>query len=135
MSALSPEQARDMRRAVLSHPESNLTPAMQPLAARWHRLHEQAADLARMADLSPEPFGDALAGFPERLAAVSILQRELAEQGLEDIEAMLRPGLTALATLRKREASALAPALALWREFYDARGAVLALADEGVKSA
>ncbi|MEO0418460.1 MAG: hypothetical protein AAF249_06335 [Pseudomonadota bacterium] len=135
MSALPPEQARDMRHTLLHRDESGLISAALPLAARWRRLHQKAADVARMADLSPEPFGEALASFPERLTSVSTIERQLAEQGLEDIEAMLRPGLSALATLSEREASSTAPALALWREFYDARGAVLALAEDGVKSA
>ena len=53
-------------------------------------------------------------------------QRNLAAQGLADIEAMLVPGLTALATLTARGQDTAAPALALWREFHAARSSVLA---------
>jgi putative intracellular protease/amidase len=47
-------------------------------------------------------------------------------QGLADIDAMLVPGLSALATLTARGQDATTPALALWREFHAARGSVLA---------
>lgn len=124
-----------MRDTLLHRDESGLSPAARPFAARWRRLHLQAHELARMADLSPEPFGETLASFPERLTTATKRQRQLAEQGLEDIEAMLRPGLSALATLKDRKAPATAPALALWREFYDARGAVMALAGAGAAAA
>ena len=124
-----------MRDTLLHREESDLLPATRPLAARWRRLHQQAADLACMADLSPEPFGEALASFPQRLAAISTCQLQLAEQGLEDIEAMLRPGLSALATMQNRKTSATPPAFALWRFFSDGRGAVLALAGEGPTAA
>ncbi|WP_300595743.1 hypothetical protein [Erythrobacter sp.] len=99
------------------------------LAAKWEDLHQHAAQVAKLAQLSPEPFTGPLAAFPAQIGDATEWQRELAWQGVDDIEAMMRPGLAALETLRQRGASANAPALALWREFYTARGAVLALAD------
>ncbi len=98
------------------------------LAAKWEDLHEQATQLAKLAEISPEPFVGALAAFPAQLGEASEWQRELAWQGIDDIDAMMRPGLAALATLTDRGAATTAPALALWREFYDARGAVMAIA-------
>ena len=98
------------------------------LAAQWRALHEQAARVARIAQLSPEPFAGALLGFPAAIGGAHKWQRELARQGLEDIDAMMRPGLAALETMRRRGQAAHAPALALWREFYTARGAVMELA-------
>lgn len=128
MSALSPQQARAMRHTVRSG-DSAPTPAPN-LASRWADLHDRAAQLAALAQLSPEPFTGPLATFPGRIGKAAPWQRALADEGLEDIEAMMRPGLAALETLKNRGAAANAPALALWREFYTARGAVLALAKE-----
>jgi len=54
-------------------------------------------------------------------------QRQMASQGIEDIDAMMRPGLTAIATITQRGADVQAPAMTLWREFHHAREAVLAL--------
>lgn len=98
------------------------------LTGKWKTLHTQASDLARLAQLSPEPFAGDLAAFPDRLAHAQSWRLDLALQGVEDIEAMMKPGLAALAKLRERGARANAPALALWREFHTARGALLALA-------
>ena len=98
------------------------------LAERWEALHDQANELTRLAQLSPEPFAGVLAAFPAVMKSASEWRRNLADQGLDDIEAMMRPGLSALATLQERGAATNAPALALWREFYTARGAVMEIA-------
>lgn len=97
------------------------------LARRWQDLHEEAGRLAEMAGLAPEKTCPALADFSARLAESSQWQRELAWQGIEDIDAMMRHGLAALGTLTDRGQDAAAPALALWREFHAARGAVIAV--------
>ena len=98
------------------------------LASKWKDLHARAARIAKMAELSPEPFEGAVADFPADVSQAPDWQRELAWQGIDDIEAMMRPGLAALEILRERGTAAHAPALALWREFYTARGAVMSLA-------
>ncbi|MEL6737312.1 MAG: hypothetical protein AAFO28_00125 [Pseudomonadota bacterium] len=134
MSALLPDQARAMRETATKgqgqHGGDGTASPPSSLAARWADLHDQAMRLAQLADLSPEPFAGSIAAFPDRIGEADEWQRELAWQGLEDIDAMMRPGLAALATLTQRGMTANAPALALWREFYDARGAVMALARE-----
>lgn len=107
---------------------SGSTGTQETLASKWADLHDQAARLAQIASLSPEPFAGAVAAFPAQISDASEWRRELAWQGIDDIEAMMRPGLAALATLVQRGAAANAPALALWREFYYARGAVMELA-------
>ncbi len=96
------------------------------LAQRWQDLHASAALLAKAADLTPEAFEGKLAAFPDTLGGASEWQRELAERGIDDIDAMMRPGLTALNTLTARGSDTSAPAIALWREFHHAREAVLA---------
>ncbi len=123
MSALPPEQMRAMRTAAQQ--------AKQPLgtlAQRWEDLHGTAAQLAKIADLTPEVFDADLAAFPTLLSQANDWQQTMAWQGIEDIDAMMRPGLNALSTITARGQDASAPALALWREFHHARNAVLALA-------
>lgn len=120
MSALPPEQMRALRQAADA--------ARQPLGSltgRWQELHRQAGELAAMAGLAAEaPDCSPLSAMLEQ---ASEWQRELACQGIEDIAAMMRPGLAALVTLSGRGQDATAPALALWREFHAARAAVLGL--------
>lgn len=108
--------------------------ALEPvgsLAQRWQDLHTSAAHLAKTANLAPEAYSDELAAFPAMLGEASEWQREMAWQAVEDIDAMMRPGLAALDTLADRGKDATAPAVALWREFYHARQTVLALVHPG----
>ncbi len=122
MSALPPDQFRIMR-AVAAQTE----PSVTALADRWQALHAQAAELAEFAELAPEPFDQGMPHLPERLATVSACRRELVRQGIEDIDAMMQPGLTALRTIAARGQDTTAPALALWREFRTARNAALGI--------
>lgn len=108
--------------------QSGESPPNGSLAGKWADLHRQAARLTRLAQLSPEPYTGALAAFPAQIGAASAWQRELAWQGIDDIDAMLQPGLAALATLERRGMPTGAPALALWREFHEARSAIMGLA-------
>ncbi len=121
MSALPPNQMRSMRQTAAS--ESRPTGS---LAQRWRDLHASAALLAKAADLTPEAFEGKLAAFPDALGGASEWQRDLAERGIDDIDAMMRPGLSALSTINARGNDASAPAMALWREFHHAREAILA---------
>lgn len=128
MSALSPEQTRFMRRFARRAGARGDSSGQIRLAGKWQELHARAADLAQLAQLSPEPFAGEIAAFPDRLNKATPRQRDLVRQGLEDLEAMMQPGLVALETLRRRGRAVHVPALALWREFYTARTAVMALA-------
>ena len=127
MSALSPEDVRSMRQMALDAPYRDLA-SPEALADRWSALHDRAAELAALAQLSPEPITGPISDFPSEIEEGSQWQRELAWQGILDIEAMMRPGLAALATITARGGVAHAPALALWREFYTARQSLMALA-------
>ncbi|QUL37205.1 hypothetical protein [Erythrobacter sp. JK5] len=120
MSALPPDQFRIMRETV-----QRAARPLGALADRWDALHVQAGQLAELAQIAPERAGSSRAAFSERLAAASEAQRQLAWQGMEDIDAMMQPGLTALRTITARGQDAAAPALALWREFHAARDVVL----------
>lgn len=109
---------------------SGAAPSVDAIAARWKALHDQATAVGQMAQLSPERFEGALADFPGRICGASSWKLALALQGIEDIDAMMQPGLAALSTVTARGGSAHVPALALWREFYNARTGVMALAQD-----
>ena len=126
MTAVPPAQMREMRENG-QWPDLSAESSAQSLSRQWIELHQTAARLASVALLAPEPFDAALAGFPARLAAADQWQQEMAQQGIADIDAMMRPGLRALDVLTERGQDASVPALALWREFHHARAAVLAL--------
>ena len=55
-------------------------------------------------------------------------RRAMAEQGVDDLSAIMEPGLSALLAVRARGGDASAPAMTLWEEFLAARDALLALA-------
>lgn len=97
------------------------------LADRWNALHHTADAIAELAGLSPERAGGAQSGFAAKLGDASAWQHEAARQGIDDIDAMMRPGLAALGTLAARGKDTSVPAQTLWREFHHAREAVLAL--------
>ncbi|WP_390584799.1 hypothetical protein [Erythrobacter sp. MTPC3] len=121
MSAFPPQQIRAMRDTVQQ--------AARPVAAlakRWDELHASAAELAHHAGLAPDNAVTDAATFEDALAKAHQWQREAVWQGIEDIDAMMQPGLTALKTIVARGQDAAAPALALWREFHFAREAVWA---------
>ena len=121
----SPEQLKAMREALAER---------RPLSKRWRELHTLGQLIAVKAQLSSEPFEGRLADFPDAIVDAAPWHRDLAEQALEDIDAMLQPGLTALQALEARGHDATAPALALWREFYNAREGLLGLVPSSTKA-
>lgn len=97
------------------------------LDQRWVRLHEIAGEVARLADLSPEPVAQTTARFTHPTAHADSGALAVAEQGIEDIEALLLMGLKALRNVEERGQDPGAAALVLWREFYHARETVLSV--------
>lgn len=125
MSAMEhPDQIRAMRSAVEAQLAEECAAA---IGVRWAALHERAREIGRFAALADEPFDDQLASFPARISEAGIDALGLAQRGLEDIDAILQPGLAALRSISARGQEPTAPALALWREFHAARQALLAL--------
>jgi len=118
MASLPPESILPAQVAV-----SDTACEAAALVAQWEALHRQAARLGALAQIAPESGTSCFAGL---VGEAYDWQRALAAQGLDDIDAMLAPGLAALATLTARGQDAAAPALALWREFHAARSSVLA---------
>lgn len=117
----SPEQLKAMREALANR---------RPLSKRWRELHALGQLIAAKAQLASEPFDGPIAEFPDAILDAAPWHRELAEQALEDIDAMLQPGLTALQAIEARGHDATAPALALWREYYAARDGLMGLAQK-----
>ena len=121
MSALPPSQMRAMRMAA--------APAIEPpvsLETRWDALHARASQLAALAQLGAETHRGDVPEIGALLDNANDWQREIAQRGVEDLDAMMDIGLRAISTLTERGQDASTPALTLWREFYHAREAVLA---------
>jgi hypothetical protein len=97
------------------------------IGRKWVTLHEAAAVVAALAGLPPEPIGAELRSFPRRLLDAPHFRRELGRQGLEDIAAIMEPGLAALIAVRTAGRDAAAPAMTLWNEFSASRDALLKL--------
>lgn len=95
---------------------------------KWSALHEAAATVARMAGLPGEPIRPDVRNFPAHLVEAGGWRRTLAEQGIDDLVAIMEPGLAALLAAHGRGATPVAAAAALWHEFIAARDAMLAIA-------
>jgi hypothetical protein len=101
------------------------------LGRQWHALHRAAGAVAAMAGIELELDSPEIRGFPEAVLAVQGWRRNLAEQGVADLAAVMEPGLTALISVHSRDGDAYAPAQALLQEFAAARDALLVLAPDG----
>lgn len=97
------------------------------MSMKWSALHDAAAVVGALAGLSSNSMPPEVRNFPAAIRDIGGWRREAAEQGIDDISAVLEPGLSALLAVHARGANPAAPALALWREFHAARDALLAL--------
>ncbi|OJW73913.1 MAG: hypothetical protein BGO57_02075 [Sphingomonadales bacterium 63-6] len=96
--------------------------------SRWAALQDAATVVARLAGIETESLSPEITAFPETIRRAGAWRRELAEKGIDDLAAILEPGITALLAVNARGANTQAPALALWHEFVAARSALLSLA-------
>ena len=83
--------------------------------------------VATLAGAAVEPMSAEIRNFPVAIRDCGGWRRELAEQGIEDLSAVMEPGLAALLAACARGVSAYAAALALWQEFLAARDALMSL--------
>ncbi len=102
--------------------------AASSTSMKWAALHDAAAAVAALAGLEPERNPPTIRNFPAVIKDAAGWRRELAEKGIDDLAAIMEPGIAALLSVNARGADATAPALALWREFHAARAALLVLA-------
>lgn len=103
-------------------------PGPAGLALRWEAIHAAASAVAAFADLPPQSQCEAVHDFPQTLCNFGGWRRDLALQGVEDLAAILEPGLAALLAVHDNGTDAAPAAMALWQEFLVARDALLALA-------
>ncbi|MFM2300630.1 MAG: hypothetical protein RLZZ84_366 [Pseudomonadota bacterium] len=95
---------------------------------KWAVLHEAAAVVAQLAGLESEATLAEILHFPAVIREAGGWRRTLAEQGIEDLSAIMEPGLAALLTVHARGIDPAAAARSLWQEFAAARTALLSLA-------
>lgn len=97
------------------------------LSLKWAALQNAAEVVASLAGLEPERATPEIRNFPALMREAEPWRRELAHRGTEDMAAVMEPGIAALLAVNARGASPRPAALALWREFVEARSALLAL--------
>ena len=100
------------------------------MGMKWSALHDAAGVVASLSGLAPEPMTAELRNFPAVIRDVGGWQRETAEQGVEDLSAIMETGIGALLAVHARGIDARNAALSLWHEFVAARSALLTLAPQ-----
>jgi len=109
-----------------------MQPGIEPdlrLATRWAALAEAARVVAALAQ-APEV--EAATRAPFALDRTPGGRRLLVEQAIDDMLAMMEPGLTALLDVHQRGGQTAPAAMALWQEFLRARRGLVALAPIGM---
>lgn len=94
---------------------------------RWAALGDAGAVVAAMARVAGEVPDRQLRNFPVLIRDCAGWRRELADNAVADLAAVMEPGLAALLAINARGADPRPAARALWHEFLNARAAILAL--------
>ncbi len=97
------------------------------MSMKWSALHDAAGVAGMLAGIAAEPMRPELRNFPAVMRDLGGWRREAAEQGIDDLSAIMEPGLAALLAVHARGTNPAVPALALWQEFHASRAALLAL--------
>jgi hypothetical protein len=97
------------------------------MSMKWSALHDAAGVVAMLAGLAAEPMRPEVRNFPAVMRDAGGWRRDHAEQGIDDLSAVMEPGLAALLAVSARGVNPAAAALALWQEFHAARAALLLL--------
>lgn len=98
------------------------------MSMKWSALHDAANVVAMLAGIAAEPMRPDVRNFPAVMRDTGGWRRDLAEQGVDDLSAIMEPGIAALLAVNARGISPAAAALALWQEFHAARAGLLGLA-------
>ena len=96
------------------------------IAEKWAALHKAAATLALLAGNGGAVLDD-LDDYPAVILASGGWRLKLAQQGLDDLTAIMDAGLVALLSIHDHGADPAPAAQALWQEFSAARTALIAL--------
>jgi hypothetical protein len=121
MNAIPPSMTPGASRAGFGQAAGNAS------SLKWAALQDAANVVATLAGLEPERTTADVRNFPALIREAAPWRRELADRGIEDMTAVMEPGIAALLGVNARGANPRPAALALWREFIAARTAVLAL--------
>lgn len=103
------------------------TMAANATSMRWSALGDAGNVVAALAGVQPEAPSRTLRNFPVLIRECPQWRRDLAENMVADLAAVMEPGIAALLAVNARGADPRPAARALWREFTAARAAVLAL--------
>ena len=106
-------------------------PDVAVLAEQWEAVHEAAAAVGNLAQLGREALSEEVAHLPLRAAEKGGWHYEMAARGIDDLAAVMQPGLRALLSLTAQGQDTTAAALTLWREFHTARAAIIDLVEAG----
>lgn len=101
--------------------------AANRMAMKWAAVHDAAAAIGGLAGIAPELRSPEVRNFPAIMRDAGGWRYRLAEQGVDDLAAILEPGLAALLALHGSGVPAGPAAAALWQEFHTARAGLLAL--------
>ena len=94
---------------------------------RWAALTDAGQVVAMLAGVSTGRPGREIRDFPALLRDAEPWRREAAKSALDDLNAIMEPGIGALMTINARGGDCRAAAGALWTEFAAARAALLAM--------
>jgi len=94
---------------------------------RWAALADAGQVVALLAGMEPERTTPEARNFPALIRDADPWRREQAQNGIADLAGVMEPGMAALLAVNARGADSRPAAMALWREFVAARGAILSL--------
>lgn len=75
------------------------------MSMKWSALHDAAGVVAMLAGLAAEPMRPEVRNFPALMRDSGGWRRNLAEQGIDDLSAVMEPGLAALLAVHARAGS------------------------------
>lgn len=102
--------------------------ALGSIAIKWAALHQAGQAVAAIAGMEGESPSLEARAFPAIMREAGGWRCQLAEQGIDDLTAIMESGLGALLAALERGADPRAAARSLWSEFVAARDAMVALA-------
>jgi hypothetical protein len=97
------------------------------MSMQWAALHDASGIVALLAGIAAEPMLTDVRNYPAIMRDAGGWRRNLAEQGIADLSAIMEPGIAALLSVQARGINPAAAALALWQEFEAARNGLLEL--------
>ena len=122
----------DLSQATMLPPAANsprLLGDVATLANQWEAVHEAAAAVGHLAQLAREEPSDKVLALPLRAAETGGHAFQAVARGIDDLAAVMQPGLRALLAITAQGKDTTAAALTLWREFHHARAAILDLVE------